>query len=53
MTTHSATEDLCKLSVLLNKSVHRRLKRKAFTDDQTITEVVTYLIEKYLAGAIS
>ena len=52
MTSRSATEDLCKLSVLLRKSVHRRLKRQAFTDDQTITEVVTYLIEKYLADAV-
>lgn len=51
MTTHSASEDLCKLSVLLKKSVHRRLKRQAFTDDQTITEIVTYLIEQYLADA--
>lgn len=51
MTTHSAAEDVCKLSVLLKKSVHRRLKRQVLTDDQTITEVVTYLIEKYLENA--
>ena len=41
--------DVRKLSVLLPKDVHLQLKRNAVLNDVTITDIVTDLIDGYLA----
>jgi len=50
MTSSHKVSEVRKLSVLLPSSVHRQLKRKALIDDRTITDVVSDLIDGYLAG---
>ena len=45
----TVTRDVRKLSVLLPKEVHLRLKRSAVLNDKTITDIVTDLIDGYLA----
>ncbi len=48
----SSANEVRKLSVLLPKSTHLRLKKKAVYGDSTITDVVTALIDQYLAEAV-
>ena len=43
----NATEQK-KLSVLLSNTTHKSLKLKALSEDKSITEIVTVLIEKYI-----
>ena len=38
-----------KLSVLLSNTTHKNLKLQALSEDRSITEIVTYLIEKYIS----
>tara|TARA_B100000497_G_C7581925_1_gene350299 strand:+ start:756 stop:923 length:168 start_codon:yes stop_codon:yes gene_type:complete len=53
MPFQSSTEsEVRKLSVLLPKSTHLRLKKKAVCGDSTITDVVTALIDQYLYEAV-
>ncbi len=44
----SNVNEVRKLSVLLPKSTHLLLKKKAVCGDSTITDVVTSLINQYL-----
>ena len=46
---HTATS-LKKLSVLLINSTHKSLKLQALEEGRSITEIVTSLIETYIAG---
>ena len=48
----SNVNEVRKLSVLLPKSTHLLLKKKAVCGDSTITDVVTSLINQYLGDAV-
>ncbi len=41
--------DQKKLSVLLSNVTHKNLKLQALSEDKSITEIVTHLIEKYIS----
>ena len=41
-------QDLKKLSILVEKDVHKSLKHKVLMEDTTLTEVIGKLIEDYL-----
>lgn len=48
MNTPLVSDDFKKLSVLLPKPVHKRLKQQVYMQDSTLTEVITDLITAYL-----
>ena len=41
-------QELKKLSILVDKDVHKSLKHKALMEDTTLTEVIGKLIDDYL-----
>lgn len=50
MTASSHIDEVRKLSVLLPKQMHYKLKKAAVQDDRTITDVITALITNYLGS---
>ena len=40
--------DQKKLSVLLSNEMHKNLKLQALSEDKSITEIITTLVEKYI-----
>ena len=49
MNSQFAINDQKKLSVLLSNVTHKNLKLQALSEDKSITEIVTHLIEKYIS----
>jgi len=48
MNSQFSLSDQKKLSVLLPNSTHKSLKLKALSEDKSITEIITTLVEKYI-----
>ncbi len=48
MNTQISFSDQKKLSVLLPNATHKSLKLKALSEDKSITEIITTLVEKYI-----
>ena len=43
-----AITDQKKLSVLLSNKMHKNLKLQALSEDKSITEIITILVENYI-----
>ena len=48
MNSQIAITDQKKLSVLLSNKMHKSLKLQALSEDKSITEIITTLVEKYI-----
>ena len=48
MNSQIAITDQKKLSVLLSNKMHKNLKLQALSEDKSITEIITTLVENYI-----
>ena len=48
MNSQIAIKDQKKLSVLLSNQMHKSLKLQALSEDKSITEIITALVENYI-----
>ncbi len=48
MKNQITVKDQKKLSVLLSNKMHKRLKAQALSEDKSITEIITALVENYI-----
>ena len=48
MNSQIAIKDQKKLSVLLSNQMHKSLKLQALSEDKSITEIITTLVENYI-----
>ena len=48
MNSQIAITDQKKLSVLLSNKMHKNLKLQALSEDKSITEIITILVENYI-----
>ena len=48
MNSQIAIAEQKKLSVLLSNKMHKSLKLQALSEDKSITEIITTLVEKYI-----
>ena len=48
MNSQFTITDQKKLSVLLSNKMHKNLKLQALSEDKSITEIITTLVEKYI-----
>ena len=48
MNSQIAITDQKKLSVLLSNKMHKNLKLQALSEDKSITEIITTLVEQYI-----